>query len=127
MEGYTLKQLKGFKFEVFKDMFDKSFRRVNTFIDYQTELMEESSKKVKGEKESSSKRVGEELESENSKKQKLDEKVEDDQEEARIKEHMEIILDEEEVAVDAIPLATKPSLIVDFKIIREGKLAIIKY
>ncbi|GJW99758.1 hypothetical protein Tco_0183672, partial [Tanacetum coccineum] len=38
---------------------------------------------------------------------KLDEKVEDDQEEARIKEHMEIILDEEEVAVDAILLETR--------------------
>ncbi|GKC00225.1 hypothetical protein Tco_0986361 [Tanacetum coccineum] len=76
MEGYTLKQLKGFKFEVIKDMFDKAFKRVNTFVDYKTELMEESLKKVKAEKESSSKRAGEEHESENLKKQKLDENVE---------------------------------------------------
>ncbi|GKD52103.1 hypothetical protein Tco_1281079 [Tanacetum coccineum] len=73
-----------------------------------------------------SKRAGEELESENLKKQKLDKnieaKVDDDQEEAKMKKHMEIVLDEEEVAVDAIPLATKPSIIVDWKIIKEGQM-----
>ncbi|GKD10630.1 hypothetical protein Tco_1190315 [Tanacetum coccineum] len=45
-------------------------------FDYKTELMEESSKKAKAKKESRSKRAGEKLESDNSKKQKLDEKVE---------------------------------------------------
>ncbi|GKB07301.1 hypothetical protein Tco_0835585 [Tanacetum coccineum] len=35
---------------------------------------------------------------------------------------MEVILDEEEVAVDAIPLATKPPSIVDLKIIKEGEI-----
>ncbi|GKA80095.1 hypothetical protein Tco_0786691 [Tanacetum coccineum] len=34
---------------------------------------------------------------------------------------MEVIPDEEEVAVDAIPLATKPPSIVDWKIHKEGK------
>nr|GEU57003.1 hypothetical protein [Tanacetum cinerariifolium] len=66
--------------------------------------------------EGSSKRAGEELESRNLKKQKLDENVEDevndDQEEAEMKKHMEIIPDKE-VAIDAIPLATKPSIIID--------------
>ncbi|GJT33884.1 hypothetical protein Tco_0924303 [Tanacetum coccineum] len=33
MEGYTLKQLKWFKFEVIKDMFDKAFKRVYHFVD----------------------------------------------------------------------------------------------
>nr|GEU76862.1 reverse transcriptase domain-containing protein [Tanacetum cinerariifolium] len=65
IEGYTLKQLKSFKFEVMKDMFDKDFKRVNTFVDYKTELMEESSKKAETEKETSSKRAGDELEYEN--------------------------------------------------------------
>ncbi|GJV52201.1 hypothetical protein Tco_1447942 [Tanacetum coccineum] len=86
MEGYTLKQLKGFKFEVIKDVFDKAFKRVNTFIDYKIELMEESSKRDEAETKGSSKRAGEELESENLKKQKLDKNVEsevdDDPEEA---------------------------------------------
>ncbi|GJZ16958.1 hypothetical protein Tco_0553081, partial [Tanacetum coccineum] len=35
----------------------------------------------------------------------------------------EVIPDEEEVAVDAIPLATKPPSIVDYKIIKEGKIS----
>ncbi|GJV29270.1 putative ribonuclease H-like domain-containing protein [Tanacetum coccineum] len=59
--------------------------------------------------ENSSKRAGAELEQERIKKQKMD----DDQEDAKIKKHMEIVVDEEEIAVDAIPLATKPPIIVD--------------
>ncbi|GJU95001.1 retrovirus-related pol polyprotein from transposon TNT 1-94 [Tanacetum coccineum] len=68
--------------------------------------------------EGSSKRAGYELEQEVTKKQKVDDvqetaKVDDDQEAAKIKELMEIVPDEEEVAIDAIPLATKPPTIVD--------------
>ncbi|GKB01498.1 hypothetical protein Tco_0829542 [Tanacetum coccineum] len=68
--------------------------------------------------ESSSKRAGIELEQERIKKQKMD----DDQEEAEMKRHMEIVDDEQEIAVDAIPLATKPPIIIDWKIIKEGKM-----
>ncbi|GJX73638.1 hypothetical protein Tco_0312233 [Tanacetum coccineum] len=43
------------------------------------------------------------------KKQKIDDsKVDDDQEEARMKELLNIVSDEEEVEINAIPLATKP-------------------
>ncbi|GKE61260.1 hypothetical protein Tco_1511627 [Tanacetum coccineum] len=35
---------------------------------------------------------------------------------------IEIVPDEEDVAIDAIPLATKPPSIVDWKIIKEGKM-----
>ncbi|GKE64459.1 hypothetical protein Tco_1518620, partial [Tanacetum coccineum] len=38
-----------------------------------------------------------------------------------MKEHIEVVPDEEEVAIDAIPLTTKPPRIVDFKILTEGK------
>nr|GEW30035.1 hypothetical protein [Tanacetum cinerariifolium] len=76
--------------------------------------------------EGSSKRAGEELKSDKSKKQKLDKKVEveedNDQEEAEIKMYMKIIFDDE-IALDAIPLATKPPIIVDWKIIKEGKIS----
>ncbi|GJS38893.1 hypothetical protein Tco_0563936 [Tanacetum coccineum] len=58
------------------------------------------------------------LEQERIKKQKID----DDQEEAEIKKHIEIVVDEEEIAVDAISLATKPPIIVDWKIIKEGNM-----
>ncbi|GJS58366.1 hypothetical protein Tco_0653150 [Tanacetum coccineum] len=63
------------------------------------------------------KRVGDELEQESIKKQKVDE----DKETAKLKSQMEVIIDEEKVAVDAIPLATKPPSIVDWKIHKEGK------
>ncbi|GJX07390.1 putative ribonuclease H-like domain-containing protein [Tanacetum coccineum] len=46
-------------------------------------------------------------------------KGDDDQEEAEMKKNMEIVIDEEEIAVDAIPLATKPPIIVDWKISKE--------
>ncbi|GJY90965.1 hypothetical protein Tco_0506161 [Tanacetum coccineum] len=66
--------------------------------------------------EGSSKRAGDELKQEVTKKQKVDDvqetaKVDDDQEATKIKELMEIVLDEEEVAIDAILLATKPPTI----------------
>ncbi|GKB76475.1 hypothetical protein Tco_0943370 [Tanacetum coccineum] len=59
-----------------------------------------------------------ELVEEKAKKQKVD----DDQEATKMKELMKIVPDKEEVAVDAIPLATKPLSIVDYKIIKEGKI-----
>ncbi|GJY97978.1 hypothetical protein Tco_0514888 [Tanacetum coccineum] len=48
--------------------------------------------------------------------------MEDDKETAELQSMMEVIPDEEEVAVDAIPLVTKPPSIVDWKIIKEGKI-----
>ncbi|GJZ44789.1 retrovirus-related pol polyprotein from transposon TNT 1-94 [Tanacetum coccineum] len=76
--------------------------------------------------EGSSKRAGDELEQEVTKKKKVDDvqetaKVDDDQEAAKIKELMKIVPDEEEVAIDVIPLATKPPTIVNWKIHKEGK------
>ncbi|GJU63257.1 hypothetical protein Tco_1245092 [Tanacetum coccineum] len=87
-------------------MFDRAFKRVNTFEDFRTELVEGKEK-----------RAGEELIQERSKKQKVD----DDKEIAELKQCMEIILDEEEVTIDAIPLAVKSLRIVDWKIHKEGK------
>nr|GEY42327.1 hypothetical protein [Tanacetum cinerariifolium] len=50
-------------------MFDRAFKRVNTFVDFRIELVEESSKKVRAEvMEGSSKRAGTELEQEKGKK-----------------------------------------------------------
>nr|GEY05158.1 hypothetical protein [Tanacetum cinerariifolium] len=72
MEGYKLISLKNKSFDNIQEMFDKAIKRVNTFVDYITELVLESPKKAKAEvKEGSSKRVGEELEQENAKKQKM--------------------------------------------------------
>nr|GFB88910.1 hypothetical protein [Tanacetum cinerariifolium] len=70
----------------------KAFKRVNTFEDFRTELVEGKEK-----------RAGEELIQESTKKQK----VEDDKEKAELNQLMETIIDEEEVVIDAIPLAVK--------------------
>ncbi|GJW55267.1 hypothetical protein Tco_0099352 [Tanacetum coccineum] len=75
-----------------------------------------------------SKRAGDELESDMSKKQKIDEHVEvekDDQEEAEMKRHIEIVKDDE-VAIDTISLATKPPVIVDYKIYKDGRMGYFK-
>ncbi|GJU29377.1 hypothetical protein Tco_1172966 [Tanacetum coccineum] len=50
-------------------------------------------------------------------------KVDEDKETAELQSLMNVIPDEEEVAVDAIHLATKPPSIVDYKIIKEGKIS----
>ncbi|GJZ41205.1 hypothetical protein Tco_0588091, partial [Tanacetum coccineum] len=79
--------------------------------------------------EGSSKRARDELESDNSKKQNLYEHVEaeekDDQEEAEMKRHIEIVKDDE-VAIDAIPLSTKPPVIVEYKIYKDGRMGYFK-
>ncbi|GJV99137.1 putative reverse transcriptase domain-containing protein [Tanacetum coccineum] len=99
--------LKNYKdFDSIKELFDKDFTRVNMFVDFRTNLVEGSSK-----------RAGEELEQENTKKQKVDK----DKETSELQSLMEVILDEEEVAIDVVPLATKSASIVDWKIHKEGK------
>ncbi|GJV71490.1 putative reverse transcriptase domain-containing protein [Tanacetum coccineum] len=55
---------------------------------------------------------------------KRDEHVEaekdDDQEEEEMKNHIDLVKDDK-VAIDAIPLAIKPSVIIKYKIVKEGK------
>ncbi|GKD25765.1 hypothetical protein Tco_1231979, partial [Tanacetum coccineum] len=62
IEGWKHKDLKSKDFDSIKELFDKAFIRVNMFVDYRTDLVEGSSK-----------RAGEELEQESTKKQKVDE------------------------------------------------------
>ncbi|GJY19646.1 hypothetical protein Tco_0391137, partial [Tanacetum coccineum] len=92
MEGYKLNDLKLKEFNSIQEIFDRAFKRVNTFKDFRTELVEGKAK-----------RAGIELAQEITMKQK----EEDDKETTEIKKLMEIIPGEEEVAIDAIPLAVK--------------------
>ncbi|GJZ00492.1 hypothetical protein Tco_0517921 [Tanacetum coccineum] len=108
MAAYKQNQLKRKNYDEIQKLFDKAMTRVNMFVDMDTELVKESSKKAEMEV---NKARGEELESDNSKKQKLDENVEAEiDDEAEMKDHMKIVPDDE-VAIDAIPLATKPLMI----------------
>ncbi|GJX30546.1 putative ribonuclease H-like domain-containing protein [Tanacetum coccineum] len=110
MDGWKPKYLKNKSFANIQELFEKTMKRVNTFVDFRTKLVEgtkneEGTNKAEAEViEGSSKRAR------------------DDQEAAKMKELMKIIPDEEEVAIDAIPLATKPPSIVDWKIIKDGKI-----
>nr|GEZ30315.1 hypothetical protein [Tanacetum cinerariifolium] len=47
MDGWKLKSLKKKSFSKVQELFDKAMKRVNTFVDYITEFLEESSKKAK--------------------------------------------------------------------------------
>ncbi|GJZ89346.1 putative ribonuclease H-like domain-containing protein [Tanacetum coccineum] len=122
MAGFTHSQLKNKSFDEVQKAFDKTMGWIDSFVSMDSEVVKGGKEKDEGSvtraEESSSKRAGTELEQERIKKQKID----DDQEEAEMKKHMEIVVDEEEIAVDAIPLATKPLIIVDWKIIKEGKM-----
>ncbi|GJV80620.1 hypothetical protein Tco_1516490, partial [Tanacetum coccineum] len=105
MKGYKLNDLKLKGVDSIQEMFDRAFNRVNTFEDFRIELVE------------GKKRASTELAQEITKKQK----VEDNKETTEIKKLMEIIPDEEEVAIDAILLAVKSPSIVDWKIHKEGR------
>ncbi|GKD63769.1 hypothetical protein Tco_1305877, partial [Tanacetum coccineum] len=96
MAGYKHNQLKNKRFDDIKKLFDKAIKRVNTFVDMDTKLVEGS---------------------ESIKKKKVDE----DKEIAELQILKKVVLDKEEVAIDAIPLATKPPSIVDWKIHKEWK------
>ncbi|GKD05711.1 hypothetical protein Tco_1180685 [Tanacetum coccineum] len=79
-----------------------------------------SSKKIEIAQDNSAKRAGDKLEFDESKKQKTDEneEVEEDNE-VELKKHLVIVKDDD-IAIDAIPVATKPPVIVEYKLIKEG-------
>ncbi|GKB52914.1 hypothetical protein Tco_0903667 [Tanacetum coccineum] len=117
MAGYKHNQLKNKSINDIQKLFNKAMKRVNAFVDMDIELVEGSSKRARTE-----------LEKEEIKKQKVDDvqetaKVDKDKEIAELKSLMKVIPGEEEVAVDVIPLATKPPSIVDYKILKEGKIS----
>ncbi|GJQ89246.1 hypothetical protein Tco_0000385 [Tanacetum coccineum] len=119
MAGYKQNQLKNKSFDDIQKLFDKAMKRINIFVDIDTELVEGSEVRAEAEiaQESSSKRAGTKLEQESIKRQKVDE----DKETAELRRLIEVVPDKEEVAIDDIPLATKPPSIVDYKIHKEGK------
>ncbi|GJR72526.1 putative reverse transcriptase domain-containing protein [Tanacetum coccineum] len=84
MTGYKHNQLKSKSYDEIQEMFDKEMKRVNTFVDMNTKLVK-SNEHVEAEKD-------------------------DDQEEEEMKKDIELVKDDE-VAIDAIPLATKPPMI----------------
>ncbi|GJR52008.1 hypothetical protein Tco_1402529 [Tanacetum coccineum] len=126
MGGYKHNQLKSKSYEEIQKLFDNEMRRVNTFIPMDSEVVkskketEESSKGTEDELESdkSKKAESSEEKAKGSKKKILEVKVDD---EAELKKHLVIVKDDD-IAINAIPLATKPPVIVEYKLLKEGIL-----
>nr|GEU55106.1 hypothetical protein [Tanacetum cinerariifolium] len=117
MDGWKIRSLKKKSFAKIQELFDKVMKRINTFVDYRTQLVVEGSKKDEV-TEGSLKRAGEEIEQENAKKQKM----KDDKESTELKQCLEIVPDDEDdVTIDATPLSSKSPKIVDYKIYKEEK------
>nr|GEV29366.1 hypothetical protein [Tanacetum cinerariifolium] len=131
IEGFKQNDFKGKSFYDIKKMFKKVYKRENTFLDMNTENVEESLKKTQAKAtEGNSKRAGQELEQKSAKKQKLDEheqaKIADD-DTTELKRCLEIVPeDEDDVAIKATPISSKSPTIVDYKIYRERKKSYFK-
>ncbi|GJY86599.1 hypothetical protein Tco_0500625 [Tanacetum coccineum] len=136
--GYTYNQLKSKSYDEIQKLFDNEMKRVNTFIPLDSEVMkskegtEESSKRTEDELESGKsigkKRAGKEEKQESSKRQRMEDDKEtneheeaEEDDEAEMKKHMEVVQDDEEISIDSIPLATKPPIIVEYKIVKKGQ------
>ncbi|GJQ95577.1 hypothetical protein Tco_0006716 [Tanacetum coccineum] len=135
MGGYKHKQLMGKSYDEIQKLFDKEMKRVNTFVAMSSETQESNEKKVEGSEEKAKssrkkslgkKRAVREQQLESPKRQKLgDDKETDEHEEveaddtAELKKHL-VIKKDDDIAIDVIPLATKPLVIVDYKLLKEG-------
>ncbi|GJT96178.1 putative ribonuclease H-like domain-containing protein [Tanacetum coccineum] len=114
MDGWKPKDLKNKSFKIIQDLFDKAMKRVNTFVDMETELVEGTEKKE------GSKKAEAELD------EKVEAKVDDAKEAEELKQCLEIVPDDgDEVTIDATPLSVKIPII-DYKIYQEGKKSFFK-
>nr|GEW34729.1 ribonuclease H-like domain-containing protein [Tanacetum cinerariifolium] len=92
--------LKNKSFADIQDLFNNVMKRVNMFVDMDTEVVESSKKTKEIAQEGSSKRARDELEQEIAKKQR----IEDENESAKLKRCLEIVLDDEDdVTIDVTP------------------------
>ncbi|GJZ51999.1 hypothetical protein Tco_0606514 [Tanacetum coccineum] len=101
MAGYKHNQVKNKSFDYIQKLFDKVMKRVNTFVDMDKDVVEGSEVRAEGTETRA--------------------EVDEDRETAELKRLMVVMTDEEEVALDAIPLVVKSPSIVDWIIHKEGK------
>nr|GEY28428.1 ribonuclease H-like domain-containing protein [Tanacetum cinerariifolium] len=121
-EGYKHSYFKGMKYEEIKPIFERVWDQVHTFVPKDFEIKKEVIK-----------RSGFHLQQESSNKQKLDQQTKEEKEEveAQVDSDQEVeemklytrIVPDEEIAIDAIPLATKPPVIIKYKIVKEGRIS----
>ncbi|GKF03965.1 hypothetical protein Tco_0034633 [Tanacetum coccineum] len=133
--GYKHKQLMGKSYDEIQKLFDKEMKREKTFVAMSSEAQESNEKKEEGSEEKAKgsrkkmlrrKRAWKEQQQESSKKQRMEEdkeiyeveEVEED-DEPELKKHL-VIKKDDDIAIDVIPLATKPPVIVKYKLVKEG-------
>ncbi|GJU01571.1 hypothetical protein Tco_1111909 [Tanacetum coccineum] len=132
---YTYKHLKGKSFDEIQKLFDKEMKRVNTFVAMGYEVQESKEKNVEGSEETTKgsinkmlgrKRAEKEQHQESSKKQRMEKDKESDEvdegsedDEGELMKHL-VIKKDKDIAIDAIPLATKLPVIIDYKLHKEG-------
>nr|GEX10752.1 RNA-directed DNA polymerase, eukaryota [Tanacetum cinerariifolium] len=116
MAGFTHNQLKSKSFEEVQQAFNKTMDWINSFVAM-------DSRTVKDREVESSKRAGDELEYNKSKKQKLDENVEAEVDDsAELKRCLKIVQDDgDDLTIEATLLSFKSLTITDYKIYKEGK------
>nr|GEZ91681.1 hypothetical protein [Tanacetum cinerariifolium] len=120
--GYKQSYFKGMEYEDIRPIFERVWDQIITFVLKDSEIKKEVMN-----------RFGYNLQQESSKKHKLDEQTEEeveaqaytDKEIEEMKLYVKIVHDED-IAIYAIPLATKPSVIVEYKIVKEGKMEVQK-
>nr|GEV64343.1 hypothetical protein [Tanacetum cinerariifolium] len=120
--GYKQSYFKGMKCEDIRPIFERVQDQVHTFVPNDSHIEKEVMK-----------RSGFHLQQESSKKQKLDQQTKKEEEEVKAQadndqevEEMKCyirIVPDEEIAIDAIPLATKPPTIIKYKIVNEGRIS----
>nr|GEW52688.1 hypothetical protein [Tanacetum cinerariifolium] len=123
MVGFTYNQLKSKSFEEVQQAFNKTIDWINNFVAM-------DSKAVKDRAVENSKRAGDKIEQESTKKQKLDENVQAEvayDDTAELKRCIEIVPeDDDDVEIKATPLSFKSPTIVNYKIYKEGKKSYFK-
>nr|GEZ64607.1 hypothetical protein [Tanacetum cinerariifolium] len=117
--GYKQSYFKRMKYGDIRPIFKRAWNQVYTFVPKDSEIEKEFMKRSRFH-----------IQQESSKKQKLDQQTEEeveaqmnsDQEVEEMKVYMRIVPDED-IAIDAIPLATKPPVIVEYMIVNEGRIS----
>ncbi|GKC78104.1 hypothetical protein Tco_1128878 [Tanacetum coccineum] len=105
MAGFTHNQLKKKSFVEVQKAFDKTISWIDSFIPMDFKVVKDRAEGSETRVEGSSKSAGEDFQQKSTKKQKVDD---DDKEKEDLKRCFEIV-PAEEVAINAIPLATKPT------------------
>nr|GEX27945.1 hypothetical protein [Tanacetum cinerariifolium] len=120
MANYKHNQLKNKSFKEIQMLFNNTIKWIEAFVPMDTELVKDSEKPVEGNEkaeEGSSKKEGSNLEQEDAKWQRLEE----DNESAKLKRCLEIIPEDDDVTIEATPLSSKSPTIDDYKIYKEGR------